>query len=193
MIDFDTQTDEDLMTLIASGNHQAFATLTRRHTDRYFRLAFRLCKNVQTAEDIVQDSFIKLWKRREKWDPTRGAKFTTWFYRVVYNGTLDFLRKKKPESGVDYLDTFADTRGSQEQDMQNAQEQSEIERAIDTLPERQKTALNLCFYEDVSNKDAAAIMDVGVKALESLLMRAKKSLKEKLIKDEDGIREKKYG
>jgi RNA polymerase sigma-70 factor (ECF subfamily) len=91
------------------------------------------------------------------------------------------------------LEHFADTRAGQEEELATAQEQEFLENAIQALPERQKAALNLCFYEGLSNKDAADILGVGIKALESLLMRAKKSLKDELMRGGIMNREKKYG
>lgn len=185
--------DEDLMALISDGDHQAFSILVQRHTERFYRLAFRMCGRKEDAEDIVQESFVKLWNKREQWDPSRGAKFTTWFYRVVSNGSLDYLRKKKPVSSDVFVDLAEDETPRQDKRMENMQEEEMIEAAIQDLPERQRMALNLCFYEGISNKEAADIMGVGVKALESLLMRAKKSLKDRLVTDNGEIKEVRYG
>ncbi len=174
------KTDENLMELIVQGDHQAFSTLVHRHTDKFFGVAFRLCGHVQDAEDVVQDAFIKLWHKPESWDKSRGAKFTTWFYRVVSNMALDYIRRRKPAAGGDALDAVLDGQESQEQSLGRVQEEEMIERAIETLPDRQKLALTLCFYEGLSNKDAAEVMNVKVKALESLLMRAKSGLRDEL-------------
>jgi RNA polymerase sigma-70 factor (ECF subfamily) len=194
MANFEQDSDESLMVRINSGDHQAFATLVRRHTKKFFAGAYRMCGDVQEAEDIVQDAFLKLWDKPGAWDPTRGAKFTTWFYKVVTNLALDRMRKKKPVGAGDMLETFADDRASQEKELQEREEQEALEAAVQSLPERQKAALNLCFYEGLSNKEAADALGVGLKALESLLMRAKAGVKDELIRQ--GVilsREKMYG
>ena len=193
MSDYKKHTDECLMMLIVEGNHDAFSVLVHRHSSRFFRTAFRYCSNAEEAEDIVQDAFIKLWTRREKWNPKKQAKFTTWFYRVVTNQALDHLRRKKPETMKIDLSLFVDGKETQDIKLIMSEEQRALECAIQNLPERQQTALNLCFYDGLSNKDAAYIMNIGVKAVESLLMRAKKNLKDHMFRHNIIEREKQYG
>lgn len=180
MPDLNDMTDEDLMARVQNADHAAFSVLVHRYTNMFYSAAYRMCGQQNDAEDIVQDAFLKLWNRPQIWDASRGAKFTTWFYRVVTNQAIDFMRKKKPAAAGDTLDYIEDTRDSQQDMMESDEQSAMIEMLIQSLPERQKTALNLCFYEGLSNKDAAQIMGVGVKALESLLMRAKSGLREEL-------------
>jgi len=174
--------DESLMVRVQSGDHEAFSFLVQRRTRMFYAAAYRMCARQDEAEDIVQDAFLKLWKNPQAWDAQRGVKFTTWFYRVVTNGAVDYMRKKKPAQGGDSLDYLEDTAQSQQEGLENKQQQAVLEAAIQALPERQKEALNLCFYEELSNKEAADIMGVGIKALESLLMRAKAGLRDSLIR-----------
>lgn len=179
-------TDESLMRLIRTGNHQAFAILVRRHTDRFYATSFRLTGSAAEAEDLVQDAFLKLWQRPDIWKDDKGAKFTTWFYRVLVNQNIDRLRRtQKMASDNSALPFIADARISPEAETAMSEEQMNIERALSALPERQKTALTLCFYEGLSNAEAAQTMGVKIKALESLLMRAKAGLKEYLNRDDN--------
>lgn len=173
--------DESLMLRVNNADHQAFATLVERHTQRFFATAFRMFGNAAEAEDVVQEAFLKLWQKPQGFDPTKGAKFTTWFTRVVSNLAIDHMRKKKPQSGPDVLDMIADDAPRADEVMDEDAKAQALEAAIQALPERQKIALNLCFYEGLSNKEAAEILGIGVKALESLLMRAKTTLKESLV------------
>ncbi len=174
-------TDESLMRLIKQGSHQAFAILVRRHTDRFFAAGFRMAGNASEAEDLVQDAFLKIWQRPEIWKEDKGAKFTTWFYRILVNQNVDRLRKRQKMNADDSILPFiADGRETPEGEAAQTEEQENIERALSALPERQKTALNLCFYEGLSNADAAEAMGVKIKALESLLMRAKAGVREYL-------------
>lgn len=172
--------DNDLMTRVQAQDHKAFETLVRRHTGRFYACAYRYVHHMQTAEDIVQEAFVKLWRKSEHWNPDKGAQFTTWFTRVVTNTALDTLRKAKPDITLDTIGPVASDDNIANNHAMNEQQRL-IEQAVYTLPERQKTALNLCFYEQLSNKDAAETMGVGVKALESLLMRAKSSVRTHLI------------
>ncbi|MCB1532974.1 MAG: sigma-70 family RNA polymerase sigma factor [Alphaproteobacteria bacterium] len=175
-------TDESLMVRIQKADHRAFSVLVQRHTERFYALAFRTCSDQMMAEDIVQEAFLKLWKKPDSWNADKGAKFTTWFYRVVVNTAHDFGRKKRKEYTSEKLESFADESLKADEALHEAEQQEKLEEAVQALPERQKAALNLCFYEGLSNKEAADIMGVGVKALESLLMRAKTALKDELIR-----------
>jgi RNA polymerase sigma-70 factor, ECF subfamily len=182
MTALEQDSDESLMERIVGGDHQAFAFLVRRHTQKFYAAAYRICGESYEAEDIVQDAFLKLWNKPDVWDKTRGAKFTTWFYRVVMNLAIDRKRKRKPNAGPDVLDMMADKSPRADEVMQTTQEQKQLERAIQTLPDRQKAALNLCFYEGLSNKEAAEVLGIGLKAVESLLMRAKAGLRDELTR-----------
>lgn len=197
MSQLDKNTDESLMLRIKSGDQQAFSELVKRHTERFYALAYRTCGDQNIAEDIVQEAFLKLWRKPQSWKDGKGAKFTTWFYRVVINQAYDFGRKKKAEYGTEHLERFADDKDGAYKMLERSQEQQRLEYAIQALPDRQKAALNLCFYEGFSNKEAAQIMGVGVKALESLLMRAKKALKSDLVRagviEGSNAQEKAYG
>lgn len=170
--------DESLMALIQQGDHQAFSILVRRHTDRFYASAFRLSGNAALAEDMVQESFTKIWQKPTLWKAGKGAKFTTWFYRILVNMNIDVLRKGKRNAGDAALDYMPDKAAGPETQTIMNEEQARIEAAIASLPERQRTALNLCFYEGLSNAEAAEAMGVKIKALESLLMRAKAGMKE---------------
>ncbi len=174
--------DKDLMTLIQTGDHQAFSILVKRHTQIFFNLAFRTVHNESDAQDVVQNCFLKLWQKPHMWSDKKGAKFTTWFYRVVLNACEDFRRNKARHTHKDITD-YAEIYGehaSQERGLIVTEEQAELESAIADLPERQKKALNLVVYQELKQKEAADVLGVGVKALESLLSRAKSTLRARM-------------
>lgn len=175
-------TDEELMGRIREGDRDAFSMLVMRHTKKYYGLAYRMLSSREEAEDIVQESFITLWTNPAGWDGGRQTKFTTWFYRVVANACIDARRKHAPLPMDDGFDPPDEGRGAEEA-VELKRNRESIDSCIGELPESQQTALALCFYEGVSNRDAAEIMGVSVKALESLLMRAKASLRGKLRGD----------
>jgi RNA polymerase sigma-70 factor (ECF subfamily) len=171
--------DHELLVLVQDGSHPAFAELVKRHTERFYRLAFRYLQNKEAAEDMVQDAFLKLWEDPGKWQADRNAKFTTWFYRVVVNLCLDWQKRKRPVELNEEM-PLIDDRETADQAMLRSEEQRVLEKEIAALPERQRTALNLCFDEGLSNQDAADAMGVNLKALQSLIMRAKTTLKERM-------------
>ena len=185
------ESDESLMVRVREGDHKAFASLVNRHSRMFYAAAFRMCGHQQEAEDIVQEAFIKLWKNPHSWDPENGAKFSTWFYRVVTNQALDHLRKRKPQAEVP--ETLSDGAPDALDQLEAGSMQADLERAIQSLPERLMAALNLRFYEGLSNKHAADILGVGVQALESLLMRAKTALRDEMARMGYEVKDKRYG
>jgi RNA polymerase sigma-70 factor (ECF subfamily) len=171
--------DESLIRQVQAGKHEAFVELVDRHSKRFYSIAYRLLFSKNDAEDIVQQAFLKLWERRLLWDPYKKAKFTTWFYRVVVNLCLDHNRKKRPIPLCEDME-YIDKQDGQEILLDEKRKQVLVDRLIQELPERQQLALTLCFYEGLSNKEAAEIIGVRLKAVQSLIMRAKTTLKEKL-------------
>ncbi len=166
--------DTVLLEAIQQGNRQAFAYLVRRHTSTFYRLAYRFMNSRDDAEDIVQEAFVALWEHPSRWDASKNARFTTWFYRIIVNRCLD--AKRKPE-GLELQEDSEDATENQEEQLIKSRQQQQLEHAIAQLPERQRTALNLAFYEELSNKEAADVMNIPLKALQSLLMRAKANVK----------------
>jgi RNA polymerase sigma-70 factor, ECF subfamily len=171
--------DESLVRQAQEGNRKAFVELVTRHSKRFYDIAYRVLFNRADAEDVVQEAFLKLWEGRVSWNQGKGANFTTWFYKVVVNLCLDHNRKKTPIPLPEDMD-LADIQHEQEPEAHERQKQALLDRLIQGLPERQRLALNLCFYEGLSNKEAAEIIGVNLKALQSLIMRAKMTLKEKV-------------
>lgn len=168
--------DARLLSSISDGDHKAFAELVQRHSTRFYHLAYRAVQSREVAEDIVQDAFLKIWENPHAFCPERGTAFTTWFYRVILNGCLDWQRRKPFAILPDDLGIPPEQDGV----VQQAFEKEAIAEAIAQLPNRQQMAIQLCFVEGLSNQEAARIMGLHLKALQSLLMRAKKALQDKL-------------
>lgn len=175
----------ELMFRIADGDHNAFTTLVRRHTQNYFALAYRTLQNQADAEDVVQTVFIKLWQNPSSWQPGK-SRFTTWFYRVVLNACYDQTRKSKKFVQQSYAesDLLSHTLEYENEELENSQNmewrQSCLEIALSKLPASQRDAINLVVYSELQQQQAADIMGVSLKALESLLIRAKRSLKKRI-------------
>ncbi|MPQ76800.1 RNA polymerase sigma factor [Hydrogenovibrio sp. JE_KL2] len=174
-------TDKELLSLIQQGSHLAFAELVERHSESYYRLAFRFTNDNQQAEDIVQDAFIKLWERPKLWNENKQTQFTTWFYQVIINRCLD-LKRKKPHFQIESINeiNLPANHSSHEEQLVHLEMQVQLETLINELPSRQRVALNLCFFEDMSNQEAADIMNLSLKALQSLIMRGKNNIKNRL-------------
>jgi len=176
--------DEELVRLIGRGDRVAFATLVERYLARAGATAARIAGNRSDAEEIVQEAFLRVWLKAPEWqgrsDREDGARFSTWFYRVLVNLCLD--RKRKPVHGTldQAAETVPDPAPSAMQQVETTESGQRVAAAVAKLPERQRTALSLCYYNEVSNIEAAEIMGLSVGAVESLLVRARRTLKAEL-------------
>jgi len=173
--------DDGLLARVAEGDRRAYAQLMDRHIDRAFGLARRVLGNKSDAEDVVQDAFLKVWQKAGQWQPGR-AQFSTWLYRVVVNRCLD-LKRKPVNAALDNVAEQSDDRPDAYEDIEARQRQARIAAAVAELPERQRTAVALSYTAGLSNAQAAETMEISVKAFESLLVRAKRELRERLAGD----------
>jgi RNA polymerase sigma-70 factor (ECF subfamily) len=182
--DYTTYSDNVLMEAIVLQHHLAFSELVNRHSSRFFGLAYRLLNNVADAEDITQDAFSKLWHNPRSYNANKNIKFTTWFYRVVTNLCTDQKRKKKPLPLLDATsENLMSTEISADEHVARTQQHERIERHIQALPTKQQIALNLCFYEELTNAEAAEVMNIKLKTLQTLVFRARNTLKQTLQLD----------
>ena len=178
--------DADILVALAQGTQneksQALATLMNRHLGSIKSLAWHMMGDEMTAEDIAQETFLKAWNQAERWEPGR-AKFSTWLHRVAKNACLDRLRKKR-EIYSDTVPELKDESLNAAQIMMSEEtEQTQKEyvtMALQKLPERQLAAITLCHYENKSQNEAADILEIGVRAYESLLARARRNLRDEL-------------
>jgi RNA polymerase sigma-70 factor (ECF subfamily) len=176
-------TDEELMMRIGNGDRVAFGELVRRHLSKAVAVAQRVTGSRGDAEEIAQEAFLRVWSKAPNWRSAegefRGARFTTWLYRVVVNLGID--RKRRPAmSALEAAGDPADPAESALHTMEKAQLSARVAAAVATLPERQRAALTLCFYEGLSNREAADILALSPGAVESLLVRARRSLRDAL-------------
>lgn len=175
----DEASDEALVARVAEGDRAAYAGLVFRHADRFLALAERLLGDRHEAEDALQDAFSRLWMRADGFDPA-AARFTTWFYRVVANACTDRLRRRGRLQALPEQWDAVDPGQPADEDLDEAQRARRLRQALDRLPERQRLAVMLCYFEGLTNLEAAKVLTVSVKALESLLVRARRRLKGEL-------------
>lgn len=176
--------DDALMHRVAARDAAAFRLLVDRHAERPWRVAWRMLGDGAEAEDVAQEAVLRLWRSASEWRGG-GPGVAAWLTRVATNLSLDRLRKRArmsdgavPERADDA--PLADFLIEQEQD------RAGVMRALATLPERQRAAIVLTYYEDLPNADAAAMLDMNIKAFESLLLRARRALRDMLVEHEDG-------
>lgn len=170
--------DDRLMTGIAAGDKAAFAQLMERHLSRVFSLALRVTGSRADAEDAAQEAFTRAWRKAESWRPGE-AKFSTWLYRVTMNLCIDTRRKPRAEQLDPDLPVVDPTPGAEAVLLAREQEER-VRSAMAELPERQREAMTLCYTLGLSNAEAAATMEISLKAYESLLVRAKRDIRARL-------------
>jgi RNA polymerase sigma-70 factor (ECF subfamily) len=174
--------DETLVAAVARGEERALELLIRRHGGWAARFAERLTGNAAMADEVVQNGFLKIWQKAGTWEGR--SRFSTWFYRVLHNLAIDQLRAQRNDH--DELDeSLHDERAGPQRLAERDQRDARVRAALATLPERQRLALMLSHYEGCSQAEAAAILGIGEGALESLLSRARATLRNALS-DERG-------
>jgi len=167
--------DEDLVLRAGQGDPAASRALVSAKMPRMMRLAYRLLGDVQAAEDVAQETMLRAWKQAPSWQPG-AAKFDTWLHRVALNLCYDRLRRRR-EVLTDTVPERVDEGPAPDQGWVDRDRARQVEAALGALPDRQREAIALCHYQDLSQAEAASVMDVSVEALESLLARGRRGLR----------------
>ncbi|MCP3385353.1 MULTISPECIES: RNA polymerase sigma factor [unclassified Bradyrhizobium] len=178
--------DSELLDKLATGDEAAFRMLVERHIDRAYAIALRIVGNAADAEDVVQDTMLKIWSHRGRWQHGR-AKFSTWLYRVISNRCIDLRRKPRNEN-VETVPEVADGQPGAVEIIERNELNGMLELAMQRLPEQQRIAVIFSYHENMSNGEIAQVMDTTVAAVESLLKRGRQQLRQLLRKHERDIR-----
>ncbi len=164
------------MVAIGQGDEGALRMLMQRHTPPLYSYAMRLSGSAAAAEDLLQDTWLNVWQKAASYKPNR-AQVTTWLHRIVYHRFIDQRRRRRKH---EQLDTVADTSVSDTSSMPNDAAADQLRNALEQLNEAQRSALLLRYAQGFGNADIAHIMGSSVRAVESLLARAKKKLHQSL-------------
>jgi len=183
-------TDNEIIRSVLQGNSDNYRYLVEKYQQMVFRTCIGFVHNKDDADDLTQDTFIQAYQalKRFKGD----SAFSTWLYRIAVNASLNKIRKSPLNNILQRIENFTGKRNEHEtfvsvstgEDPENMlirQEQIEaVRQALDALPENQRTAIILSKYDDLSQKEIAEIMNNNEGAVEALLQRAKKNLRDKL-------------
>ncbi|SMX24207.1 RNA polymerase sigma factor [Boseongicola aestuarii] len=167
--------DSALLAAVANGDGTAARVLIDRLAPRLLSHATRVLSDRAEAEDVVQETLVRLWKIAPEWRQGE-AKVSTWCFRVLVNLCTDKLRARKPHVDIDAIaEPAADLQSVVEQ-MKDVARRGALDAALGALPDRQRQAVVLRHIEERSNPEIAEIMDIGVEAVESLVARGKRAL-----------------
>jgi RNA polymerase sigma-70 factor, ECF subfamily len=177
------------MERLAGGHDDALNGLMERHATPVFRFLCRLLGNEEDANDLAQESFVRVYQHRERFRPSE--KFTTWLYTIAGNLARNHhrWRSRHPQVSLDAPsgaaegslgDVLASSQASPGEAAEAAERAAAVRAAVDGLPEGMRESVILCEWEDMSMADAAAVLQTTPKAIESYLYRARKILRERL-------------
>lgn len=170
---------------MAAGDAVAFDALLGRHVDAIFAYLLRLTGSHADAEDLTQETFLRVWRKAAAYEPGR-VKAGTWLHTIAHNLCMDSFRRRRelplPTATPEEPDPLADP----ERLASASEEQRRLESAIARLPDNQRAAILLCQVQGFSNAQAAEVLGIGTRALESLLARARRTLRAHLSEPAGG-------
>jgi RNA polymerase sigma-70 factor (ECF subfamily) len=169
--------DEELVARLAAGEQAALVEIVRRHQARALRIAFHTVGQRALAEDIAQEAFLRVWRGAGRFQAR--ASFKSWFYRIIVNLCLDAKRQRTPESR-EQLEAPDCSQAEPPHALVDLERQSLVRRAVAELPERQRVALVLHRYSDLSLLEIGHATGWTESAVESLLVRAYAALRKQL-------------
>jgi RNA polymerase sigma-70 factor (ECF subfamily) len=171
--------DEDLVRRVGQGDPAAIQAMVARKLPRMLALAHRMLGDPVEAEDVAQEAMLRAWKQAPRWVPGQ-ARFDTWLHRVGLNLCYDRLRRRR-EVVTDTPPDRPDDGPAPDRGLLAADTGARVDEALGRLPDRQREAIVLCHYQELTNIEAAALMEISVEALESLLSRGRWALRLALV------------
>ena len=168
---------------IKRGKQSAFRLVVEQYQAYAFKLAFRIVCNEEDAKDVVQESFIKIWRNISKYNSS--IKFTTWMYKIVTNTAIDLYRKNARQNSIP-LDESINTFSQEEQESTNKNQNNKelaflIRKMADGLPEKQRVIFVLRDLQEMDSQEVQEILEVSETTVKSNLYHARKTIKQKLL------------
>ena len=165
------------MQAVSGGDLEAFYEIVLRYQDLAWKTAYRFLGDSMEAEDVAQESFLRILQAVPRYRPT--ATFRTYFYRTLTHLCIDRTRKKQL-TNIDEIPEVVDPSPGPAENLIDKELRTQVRTTLDTLPPNQKTAMILRHYEGLSYVEIAQVMGVTLKAVERLISRAGASLQARL-------------
>jgi len=180
--------EQRLVRLARKGDTRAFAEIVDLYKDKIFHLAYRMLSNRHEAEDVVQDTFLRVYRNLDRYDETQ--KFSTWIYRIGTNLCIDRLRKRKPnysldaemndQEGIDGYAMIPSDNRTPETYLLVSETQKMVHEAIESLPAKYKTVMVLRYLKDMSLQEISDVLDMPVTTIKTRVHRGREFLRKKL-------------
>ncbi|MEI0739044.1 RNA polymerase sigma factor SigW [Paenibacillus sp. JTLBN-2024] len=177
-----------LTKLALKGDQRAFAEIVELYKDKIYHLAYRMLSNRHEAEDIVQETFLRVYRNLDRYD--QNQKFSTWIYRIATNLCIDRLRKKKPtysldaemndQEGMDGYSMIPSDNRTPESEALLSETQQIIYQAIDSLPAKYKSVMILRYLQDLSLQEISDVLGMPVTTIKTRVHRGREFLRKKL-------------
>lgn len=181
--------EKRLIKKIKKGDHQAFAEMVDKYKNKVYVICFRMVGNKQEAEDLSQETFLRAYRYIEQYDMER--KFSTWLFRIATNLSIDALRRRKPgvsldaelpgTEGLALEAILPDNQASPDEKMVQNELETAVQKEIQRLPEKYRTAIVLKYLEDLSLKEISEIMEIPVATVKTRIHRGREQLRKYLI------------
>lgn len=171
--------DDALLAAIGTGDATAGSELIKRHLPYVLHICRSKLTNEAEAEEAAQDVFASVWKNAGNWQPG-GAKVTTWLYRIASNRCIDLLRRRRPTLDISDIAEPADETADIEAAHMRAERHRIMRAALSVLKDDQRRAIELVYFREMKQSEAAELMGITLAALESILRRARARLHEEL-------------
>ena len=173
-----TTNDEKIINQIIAGDSNAFSVLVDRYKDLVFTLSLKMLKNREEAEEVAQDTFIKVFKSLSKFKG--DSKFSTWIYKVTYNSCLDRLKKNKKHQLKVAIDEYTEhqvkTIDNALENMVEEERQQAIKGCLELLPPDDSFLLTLYYFEEQSLDEIAKVVGLTANNVKVKLFRSRKKL-----------------
>lgn len=169
---------------IQDGDSKAFEELVNKYKDRAMTLAFNILRKQQDAEDCLQDAFIKTFKSIVRKQFGKRSKFSTYFYRIVYNTALDYYKRLKQrrledDEGIDFEPVhFSD---GTEKKASDSELQNLVNTYLEQIPEIYSVILTMFYINDLSHEDISGLLKLPIGTVKNRIFRAKEKLKEVIL------------